>query len=68
MLHLSDEFRAERGSWLCDEIHQAVRERKPLDEKIALVRSLYWNNKAELVGGPWDGASDVHLPVIFEKI
>ena len=64
---LSEDFRCKRGKWLLGEIRQAVRDRKGQEDKLALVRSLFWMEKDPgLV--PWDGASDIHLPVIYEKI
>jgi hypothetical protein len=53
---------------LCAEIDQAVRDRAPLDDKIQMVRSLYFNDKDPIGSLPWDGASDIHLPVLYEKI
>jgi len=67
-LMLDREFKRERGRWLCNEIDQAVRDRAPLDEKLMLVRSLYFNDKDPIGNLPWDGASDIHLPVMLEKI
>ena len=65
---LDTEFRTRRGSWLVSEIDQAVRDRKPLDEKLQLVRSLYFNDKDPIGNLPWKGASDIHLPVLYEKV
>ena len=67
MPNLTHEFSKSRGKWLMSEIRQAVRDRKALDDKLELVRALYWMDKdpGEV---PWEGASDVHLPVIYEKI
>lgn len=67
-LRLSPEFRASRGKWLVSEIEDAIRDRSSLDAKILAVRSLYFNDKAPLDNVPWEGASDIHLPVIYEKI
>lgn len=67
MPNLDLDFRMSRGKWLMSEIRQAVRDRKPLDDKLQLVRALYWMDK-DPGAVPWDGASDIHLPVIYEKI
>ena len=67
-LHLDDEFRKSRGSWLVGEIEVAVEDRVNLDGKLQLVRSLYFNDKAPIGNLPWKGASDIHLPVLYEKI
>lgn len=64
---LTQDFSESRGKWLSGEIRQAVRDRKPLDDKLGLVRALYWMDKDPGMV-PWEGASDVHLPVIYEKI
>ena len=64
---LDDGFREVRGKWLVSEIEQAVRDRALLDDKLQMVRALYWCDK-EASAVPWEGASDVHLPVIYEKI
>ena len=68
MANLSDKFCTERGRWLCSEIRQAVSDRADLDDKLQMVRSLYWMDKGELESLPWEGASDMHLPVVYEKI
>lgn len=65
--YLSDEFRKARGHWLVSEIRQAIRDRADLDGKLELVRSLYWMDKDPLEG-PWEGSSDIHLPVLYEKV
>jgi len=67
-LRLEQEFRRARGTWLTSEIDQAVIDRAPLDSKIMLVRSLYFNDKDPIGSLPWSGASDIHLPVMYEKI
>lgn len=67
MPYLDQDFRMSRGKWLLSEIRQAVRDRKPLDDKLQLVRALYWMDK-DPGAVPWEGASDIHLPVIYEKI
>lgn len=64
---LSPEFSKSRGKWLMSEIRQAVRDRQKLDSKLELVRALYWMDK-DPGQVPWEGASDIHLPVIYEKI
>jgi hypothetical protein len=68
MPKLRHKFAKERGSWLVSEIQQAVRDRSDLDAKLQLVRSLYWMDKDPLPSLPWEGASDIHLPVVYEKI
>ena len=68
MPYLDDSFRSERGKWLIGEIEQAVEDRSELDGKLQLVRSLYWMDKDPLPKTPWEGASDIHLPVVYEKI
>lgn len=68
MPYLDDSFRSERGKWLVGEIEQAVDDRSELDGKLQLVRSLYWMDKDPLPKVPWEGASDIHLPVVYEKI
>jgi hypothetical protein len=64
---LTPEFSKSRGKWLMSEIRQAVRDRQKLDGKLELVRALYWMDK-DPGQVPWAGASDIHLPVIYEKI
>lgn len=68
MPYLDDKFRKERGAWLVGEIEQAIEDRADLDGKLQMVRSLYWMDKDPLPSSPWDGASDIHLPVVYEKI
>ena len=67
MPYMEDAFRESRGKWLMSNIRQAIRDRKPLDDKLGLVRALYWMDK-DPGNVPWEGASDIHLPVIYEKI
>ena len=64
---LEKSFSESRGKWLMSEIRQAVRDRQDLDSKLELVRALYWMDK-DPGAVPWEGASDIHLPVIYEKI
>jgi hypothetical protein len=68
MPYLEDSFRKERGAWLVGEIEQAIEDRADLDGKLQLIRSLYWMDKDPLPRTPWPGASDIHLPVVYEKI
>jgi hypothetical protein len=68
MFNLSEEFRESRGTWLVNEIRQAVRDRSPLDAKLQTIRALYWMDKDPIGSLPWEGASDIHLPVIYEKV
>ena len=68
MPKLDSKFAAQRGDWLVSEIRQAIRDRADLDGKLQMVRSLYWMDKDPLPTLPWEGASDIHLPVIYEKI
>ncbi len=67
-LQLESSFRKARGKWISYEIEQAIRDRASLDNKIRLVRALYFNDKAPLDRVPWEGASDIHLPVLYEKV
>lgn len=68
MPKLDSKFAKKRGDWLISEIRQAIRDRSGLDAKLQMVRSLYWMDKAPLPSTPWDGASDIHLPVVYEKV
>lgn len=65
---LDDAFCKNRGKWLVDEIRHAIRDRADLDGKLQMIRSLYYMDKDPAIGLPWEGASDMHLPVVYEKI
>lgn len=67
MIQLDDSFRSERGRGFVRLIERDVEDRQHRLAKIRLARSLYYGDKAP-VKGPWAGASDVHLPVILEKV
>lgn len=67
MIKLEDEFRQERGRQFLRLIERDIQDRATRLKKIQLARALYYGD-AEPVQGPWEGASDVHLPVILEKI
>lgn len=68
MPKLEMSFKKQRGDWLLSEIRQAITDRADLDGKLQMVRALYWMDKDPLPNLPWEGASDIHLPVLYEKV
>lgn len=69
MIKLSKEFREERGRGLVDLVMQDITDRAPRVHKIAQARALYFDERRNRVASePWEGASNMHLPVILEKI
>jgi hypothetical protein len=67
MIKLTEEFSKERGRQFLRLIKRDIEDRSTRLAKIQLARALYYGDKAP-VQGPWVGASDVHLPVILEKV
>ena len=68
MIKLTQEFKEERGLKLVRAIAQDVMDRQPRMRQIELARSLFYGDKSDFVNEPWPGASNLHLPVVTEKI
>jgi len=66
-LNVPVEFREERGRRLHNLILRDVSNRAMRVHRLATVRALYTGEVQAMVG-PWEGASDIHLPVVAEKI
>ena len=64
---LPEEFRVERGRSLVRLIKGDLADRRTYISRRAWARSLYYNTKRP-VGGPWRDSSNIHLPVIYEKV
>ena len=69
MIRLTNEFRSDRGRGLIEAIMQDITDRASRIQQIAQARALYFDERASKVSSePWEGASNIHLPVILEKI
>lgn len=68
MLKLTDKFKVERGRKLVEAIAQDIRDRQPRMNKLATMRAMFYGERDEYIDEPWEGASNLHLPVITEKI
>jgi hypothetical protein len=68
MLKLSDNFKKERGKKLLEAIAQDIRDRQPRMHKLTMLRALFYGERDDYIDEPWEGASNLHLPVITEKI
>ena len=66
-LNLTDEFREARGLALYNMIMRDLQDRSARINRIAQVRAIY-HDEAPPVQGPWPGASDIHIPVLAEKV
>ncbi|KPJ95870.1 MAG: hypothetical protein AMJ55_02975 [Gammaproteobacteria bacterium SG8_15] len=66
-IRMTDEFREVRGRRLYNLVMRDLRDRQGRIERIAQVRALYLDEAPSQVG-PWAGASDVHIPVIADKV
>lgn len=68
-IKLAKKKRAERGVYFTEQIELAARNRKPLMDKIRTVRDYYYRKPGGFTSStPWEGAVDIHLPVMMEKI
>ena len=68
MIKLSKEFKESRGLNLVRMIAQDVQDRQPRLRQLELARALFYGDKDDYVTEPWEGASNIHLPVITEKV
>lgn len=69
MVKMSAKWRKERGRYYYDAIQQAWSDTSGLRAKRDKIRELYFKEPGgfdSLV--PWEGASDIHLPLITDKI
>lgn len=67
-LNLTDEFRQDRGLGMIMLINQDIEDRRGLLKDLQVARALYFNQPSASSKLPWPGASDIHLPVVTEKI
>lgn len=59
----------EKGTFFQQEITNANVQRGDLIEKVKLVRSMYFKEPGGFdAKEPWEGAADIHLPIVLEKI
>lgn len=66
-IQLTDEFRLERGGELVDLIQADEESRHDWNRNRIAARNIYYGN-AQRLDTHWEGASDIHLPVVQEKI
>jgi len=64
---LSDKYQEERGRELVKLIEDDITNRMPALKRVEIARRLIYDDGLGSAA-PWDGASDVHLPLILEKI
>jgi hypothetical protein len=68
MIKLTEQFKFERGRKLVEAVSQDIRDRQPRMHKLATARAMFYNERDDYIDEPWEGASNLHLPVITEKI
>lgn len=68
-IKMAKKKRAERGQYFTDQISIAEQNRSALLDKIRTVREYYYRRPGGFTSDtPWEGAVDLHLPVMMEKI
>lgn len=66
-IKLTEEFRSERGRKLVNLIVRDLKDRSRKMNNVRSTRAMYFDQGIG-ASGPWEGSSDVHLPVLVEKI
>jgi hypothetical protein len=64
-------WRKKRGEWFDDVIRRADQDRKKLLDKLKDVREEYYREPGGFSNdkdGPWENSSDIHIPLIMEKV
>lgn len=67
-IDITEQFREDRGAFLVRLIEQDIRDNWPRYEKIRYYRALYFGTATADMPLPWPGASNIHLPVLMEKV
>jgi hypothetical protein len=65
---LEEEFSKQRGSYFVDMIEHDITDNWPRYSKVREYRSLYYGTATASMPLPWKGASNIHLPVMMEKV
>lgn len=69
MIKLTKDFKQERGRKLVEAIMQDIRDRAHRIQKVKQGRALYFDERrSKTASEPWEGASNIHLPLVLEKI
>lgn len=68
MIRLDEVFREARGRQLIDLIEQDVLNAYPRYRRVREYRDLYYGFATADMPLPWPGASNIHLPVMMEKV
>lgn len=67
MLKLTPERAENRGKLLVADILKDIRHRNEAEHRRQVVRNMYYGN-SERLDVHWAGASDIHLPIIMDKV
>lgn len=67
-MELSEEFRLKRGQLLCELVDQDVHDNWGRYAQVRESRALYYGTATAGMPVPWEGASNIHLPVMQEKV
>ena len=68
-IQLSDDFRYQRGRDIVRAAEDDLNARQDALSDAATVRSMYYGqNGRDITNMPFAGASDIHLPVITDKV
>ena len=68
MIALTEEFKVQRGLKLVALIERDVQDMWPRYEKVREHRSLYDGTATAMMPLPWEDASNIHLPVLQDKV
>ena len=67
-MELDQEFAEQRGQLFVDLVNQDVLDSWGRYEQVRESRALYYGNATSGMPLPWEGASNIHLPVMQEKV
>lgn len=68
MIRLETDFAEQRGLVLTQLVEQDILDHMPRFRRVAENRELYHGTATTMMPLPWSGASNIHLPVLMEKV
>lgn len=68
-IKMAKKLRRDRGIYFTDLIRTAQTDKKELLDRLHKIRMMYYKEPGGYSATePWDGAADIHLPIIMEKV
>lgn len=68
MIDITQEFSEKRGAALTELIENDMLDHMPRYDRVRENRELYHGTATSMMPLPWDGASNIHLPILMEKV